>query len=85
MDLGEIVCMKVNYNKLWKLLIDKNMNRTELKDKIGMGSATLAKMGRNEPVSMDIIMRICEYFSCDIGDIMEMIPREEEIGKFGTE
>ena len=71
--------MKVSYNKLWKLLIDKNMKRTDLRDKIGMGSATLAKMGRNEPVSMDIIIRICDYLSCDVGDIMEMIPEEKKI------
>lgn len=70
--------LKVSYNKLWKKLIDENMKRTDLLDKVGMGSATLAKMGRNEPVSMDIIMRICEHFSCNIGDIMDVIPEEKK-------
>ena len=70
--------MKVIYNKMWKMLINKNMKRTDLLDEVGMGSATLAKMGRNEPVSMDIIMRICEYFSCNVGDIMDVIPEEKK-------
>lgn len=70
--------MKISYNKLWKLLIDKNMKKVELRDMTGMGSATLAKMGKNEQVSMDVIKRICEILECDIGDIMEMIPEENE-------
>ena len=65
--------MKISYNKLWKLLIDKDMKKVELRDLTGMGSATLAKMGKNEQVSMDVIKRICEVLDCDVGDIMEMV------------
>lgn len=68
--------MKVSYNKLWKMLIDKNMKKMDLLEVTQMSPNTLAKLGRNEDVSMDVLRRICEYFQCDIGDICEMI-REE--------
>lgn len=71
-------CMRVSYNKLWKLLIDKNMKKMDLLEAVEMSPNTLAKFGRNENVSMDVITRICEYFKCDVGDIMEMIPDEGE-------
>lgn len=66
--------MKVSYNKLWKLLIDKNMKKTDLIDALRTSPNTIAKMGKNENVSMDVIARICEYLNCDVGDIIEMIP-----------
>lgn len=66
--------MKVSYNKLWKLLIDKNLNKTKLMEAVKTSPNTIAKMGRNENISMDVITRICEYLNCDVGDIMEMIP-----------
>lgn len=69
--------MKISYNKLWKLLIDKDMKKVELRDLTGMGSATLAKMGKNEQVSVDVIKRICEVLDCDVGDIMEMVHIED--------
>lgn len=69
--------MKVSYNKLWKLLIDKNMKKMELLEAVEMSPNTLAKLGRNEDVSMDVLRRICEYLECDIGDIMEMIPEKD--------
>lgn len=69
--------MKVSYNKLWKLLIDKNMKKMDLLEAIEMSPNTLAKLGRNEDVSMDVLRRICEYLECDIGDIMEMIPKKD--------
>ena len=69
--------MRVSYNKLWKLLIDKNMKKMDLLEAVEMSPNTLAKFGRNENVSMDVITRICEYFKCDVGDIMEMIPNDE--------
>jgi len=52
------------------------MKKMDLKDLIGMGSATMAKLGKDELVSMDVIMRICDMLECDVGDIMEMIPDE---------
>ena len=68
--------MKVSYNKLWKLLIDKKMSKSELRDAVHMSSNTLAKMGKEETVSMEVIMRICKELSCDVGDIMEILPDE---------
>lgn len=62
----------VSYNKLWKLLIDKNMKKKDLGEAAGVSANTLAKMGRNEFVSMDIMVRICMALKCDIGDIMEV-------------
>jgi DNA-binding Xre family transcriptional regulator len=69
--------MRVSYNKLWKLLIDKNMKKMDLLEAVEMSPNTLAKLGRNEDVSMDVLKRICAYLKCDIGDIMEMIPEKE--------
>ena len=69
--------MRVSYNKLWKLLIDKRMSKSELRDAVNMSSNTLAKMGKEETVSMDVIMRICKELKCDVGDIIEILPDEE--------
>ena len=65
--------MTVSYDKLWKLLIDKKMNRTELKDVAGISFNVLAKMGKNEYVSMESLHRICRTLSCDIGEIVAFI------------
>lgn len=65
--------MSVSYDKLWKLLIDKKMNRTELKDAAGISFNVLAKLGRNEFVSMESLQKICQTLSCNIGEIMDFI------------
>ena len=70
--------MKVSYNKLWKLLIDMNLNKTKLREMAQMSPNTVAKLGKNETISMDIILRICEVLKCDVGDIMETIADEED-------
>ena len=59
--------MSVSYKKLWKLLIDHNMNKGELAKATKMSANTLAKLGKNETVSMDILVRICTVLKCDIG------------------
>lgn len=64
--------MSVNYNKLWKLLIDKGMTKTELRKIAEMSSSTMAKMSKNETVSMDVLIRICEILNCNVGDIMDI-------------
>lgn len=69
--------MSVNYNKLWELLIDKNMKRTELRIAAGISSSTLAKLGKNESVTTDVLVRICKTLNCDIGEIMEVVPDEK--------
>ena len=70
--------MKVSYNKLWKLLIDMNLNKTKLREMAQMSPNTMAKLGKNVTISMDIILRICEVLKCDVGDIMETIADEED-------
>lgn len=71
--------MKANYNKLWKMLIDKGMSKTTLRIKTDISSATLAKLSKNDIVSMDIIFRICEALNCNIGDIMDVEKDETNI------
>lgn len=63
--------MGFSYNKLWKKLIDEDMNKKDLQIAIKTTPKTIAKMGRDENVSLDILNRICEYFQCDIGDAIE--------------
>ena len=65
--------MPISYDKLWNLLIDKKMNRTDLKDASGISFNVLAKMGKNEFVSMESLHKICLTLKCDVGDIMEFI------------
>ena len=68
--------MTVSYDKLWKLLIDKKMNRTALKETAGISFNVLAKMGKGEAVSMESMLKICKALDCDISDVMEVL-REE--------
>ena len=68
--------MSVSYDKLCKLLIDKKMNRTELKDAAGISFNVLAKLGRNEFVSMESLQKICQTLSCNIGEIMDFIEED---------
>ena len=63
--------MSFSYDKLWKKLIDEKMNKNDLQNAIKTTPKTIARMGRNENVSMETLGRICEYFQCDIGDILE--------------
>lgn len=72
--------MSVSYNKLWKVLIDNNMQKKDLADTLNLSSATIAKMGKGENVSMDVLERICKYFSCDIGDIVSFEVEQKTIG-----
>lgn len=65
--------MAVSYNNLWKLLIDKNMNKTKLKEASGISFNVVARMGKGEPVSMESIEKICTTLNCNIGDIMEIV------------
>lgn len=64
--------MSVSYKKLWKLLIDKEMTKVELREKAGISTGTLAKLGKNENVTTDVLVKVCEALDCDISDIMEM-------------
>ena len=62
--------MAISYAGLWKMLIDKKMYKKDLMAALNISSATMAKMGKGEAVSMDVIERICMYMKCNIGDIM---------------
>ena len=64
--------MSISYNKLWKLLIDKSMKKKDLISLAGLSTSTLAKMGKNQQVSMDVIIIICKALDCNIGDIMDI-------------
>ena len=66
--------MEVSYKKLWKLLIDKDLKKKDLSNVAGIGTSTIAKMNRGEHVSMDILLKICDAFNCDFGDIVEAVP-----------
>ena len=63
--------MKISYNKLWKLLIDKKLKKIDLKKMASISSSSLAKLGKNEPVSMDVLYKICFVLECNIGDIVD--------------
>ena len=66
--------MDVSYNRLFKLLIDKELKKTEFAKMIGISASTLAKLSRNETVSMDVIIRICRKLECTVDDILEIKP-----------
>ena len=70
--------MALSYNKLWKLLIDKGMTKTQMRLKADISTTTLAKLGKNETVSMEVLLRICKVLDCNVGDIMDVI--NEEVG-----
>lgn len=70
LTFGKGKSMKISYNNLWKLLIDRNMQKTDLIDEIGISSTTIAKMGKGDKVSLDVLERICVYFDCNIGDVI---------------
>ena len=70
--------MTVSYIGLWKLLIDKGMKKQDLVEKVGLSSSTVAKMGKGENVSMDVLQKLCDYLDCNVGDIMSFEKEERE-------
>ncbi|MBO6207279.1 MAG: helix-turn-helix transcriptional regulator [Lachnospiraceae bacterium] len=73
--------MNVSYKKLWKLLIDKDMKKKDLQASSGVSWASITKMSKNETVSMDVLMKICKALDCNIGDIVDLLPADEETAK----
>ena len=71
--------MVVSYKRLWHLLIDKNMNKTDLKRVTGISSSTLANMVAGKNVSMDVLLKICDKLQCNFSDIVEAVP-DMEVG-----
>ena len=70
--------MAVRYNKLWKLLIDKNMKKKELGEAARISNSLIAKLGKNENVTVDVLVRICTALDCGIDDIMEFVPDDRQ-------
>lgn len=64
--------MQVNYDKLWKLMIDKKINKTQLSEKAGITTNAMAKLGRNESVQVETLVKICNVLNCDIEDVVEI-------------
>lgn len=69
--------MSVSYKKLWKLLIDRDMKKKDLQRLSGVSPALIAKLGRNENVSTESLVKICTALGCDVGNVMEIIPGQE--------
>ena len=67
--------MEVNYNKLWKQMIDKGMKKSDLRELTGIGTNTLAKLSKNQPVSMEVLRKLCEKLECDISDVCEFVKK----------
>lgn len=65
--------MHISYNKLWKLLIDKNMNKMELKEAAGISAASVAKLGKGGNITTDVLLKICEALNVHLEDIMETV------------
>ena len=75
-SVREVFRMTAYYNKLWKLLIDKNMKKKDLRLATGMSTTALAKLGRNEHINTEILTKICEVLDCDLSDIIELVKEE---------
>ena len=69
--------MAISYIKLWKLLLDKKMKKTDLITVANISTTTLARLSRDKAVSMEVIARICKALSCDIGDVMEILQEDD--------
>lgn len=74
--------MSVSYKKLWKLLIDKNMIKKQLREQAGLTTNVIAKLGKDENVSTEVLCKICKALDCGLDDIIEIIP-DEEVGANG--
>ena len=70
--------MTVNYNKLWKKLIDLEMSRTQMRLKAGISTKQLAKLGKNENVNTEILVKICQALGCNVDEIMDVVEQKEE-------
>lgn len=71
--------MPFSYKKLWKISIDKDLNKTQLRDKAKITNASLSRLSKNQNVSMDILERICKSLECDISDIVEYVNEEVKV------
>jgi DNA-binding Xre family transcriptional regulator len=70
--------MVISYNKLWKILIDKKMTKSDLKTQSGISTASIAKLGKGENITTDVLLKICQALDCELNDIMELDKNTEE-------
>lgn len=75
--------MAISYNKMWKLLIDKNMKRKDLKEKANVSQNVMARLSKNQAIAMDSMEKICEALQCNIGDVMEFVADPANPQKMG--
>lgn len=68
--------MAISYKKLWKLLIDKNMKKKDLREAAGISTVSMAKLSKNKNINTDVLVKICNALNCDIADIMEIVNEE---------
>lgn len=71
--------MRINYNNLFKMLIDMNLTKTEFAECVGLSSATLAKLSKGQAISMEKLIDICDYFNCTFDDVVEIIPKDKRV------
>ncbi len=67
--------MKISYKKLWMLLIEKEITKPQLRKDLNLATGTMSKLNKGEDVALSVLLRICEYLNCDIGDICEAVPK----------
>ena len=72
--------MGLSYNKLWKLLIDKKINKTQLHEKTGLSKSTITKLAKGENVNTEVLVRICQFLKCNVGDIIDTMFDGENYG-----
>lgn len=70
--------MRISYKKLWILLVEKDISQAKLRKDLNIASGTMTKMRRNEEVALSVLLRICEYLDCNIGDICEAVKIDTE-------
>ena len=70
--------MKISYKKMWMLLIQRDITKVRLKRDLGLAAGTMSKLNKGEEVAMSVLLRICEYLDCDIGDICEVVTPTKE-------
>lgn len=83
--MTEALDMRFSYNKLFKLLIDRNIKKKELREMSGVSATSIAKLGKGANVNTDILLRICNALNCDVGDIMEFVMEEEPADRINEE
>jgi len=74
-----VAIMSISYKKLWKLLIDRDMRKKDLREAAGISTASMAKLGKNENVNTEILIKVCKALDCDISDIMEIVDDNDQL------